>query len=134
MNYSQYFSYGEIIKSLADSDDTLLVNDYDSLVYWQAGLLPAYKYTYYYPVMQVIPEYIAEREKMFQESPPDFYYQRSCSSGQDDSLPGYIINEYVQVQAENRHTCLSILKRKIPEINDQQKEKLNQMGFFYEVQ
>jgi len=132
MNYSQYFSYGEIIKNLSDSDDTLLVNDYDSLVYWQAGLDPSYRYTFYYPVMQVIPEYIAEREDMFHENPPDFYYQRSCTAKQDDSLPSFIINEYAQLQVDNRHTCLSLLKKKIKQLTKQQIANLNEQGYYYE--
>lgn len=84
---------GTIMRDLSDKKSTLFLDDYDDLVYFEAKLAPAYKYSWYTSFGNRIPRYVDARDEMFLKYPPDFYYG-DCKGGQG-VLPTYIKDKYL---------------------------------------
>lgn len=130
-NYAQYFVNGETIKILADPDDTLFVEKWDDLIYWQADLPSSYKYSWFTSFMPFIPLYSKAREEMFLKNPPDFYYgdcPKEKFSAQ--SLPKYRVEDYVQLYFAEKPSCLYIKKTKLSQISADRWEKVKKFGFY----
>lgn len=130
-NYAHYFVYGEAIKQLAEPGDTLFLERWDDLIYWQSGLDSSYQYSLYTPVMTNFPKYNNARTKMFQEKPPDFYYAFPLNeSSYSSQLPQDIRNDYLQLYQNNEPTPLYLRKTKLPEITEEQWKKARKLGFY----
>lgn len=71
-NYGEEIKIGNAVKHLSNSTDTLFLDGWAELIYWQADRLSPYKYSWYTSVMPLIPEFVRAKEAMFQNSPPDF--------------------------------------------------------------
>lgn len=130
-SYGNYFVNGEIIKILAEPTDTLFVEMWDDLIYWQANLPSSYKYSWYTSVMPYFPEYTEAREEMFYQNPPDFYYG-DCPKDvyYSQSLPEYQVKDYIQLYFSGKPTCLYIKKTKLAEIPAERWEKIKKFGFY----
>jgi hypothetical protein len=129
-NYGRFYVTGEIIKILSDLDDNLFVDDWDTLVYWQSGLDSNYTYAMYFPVMSTVDKFSSEREKMFRNDPPEFYYT-DCHSNQGKPLiPEYRMKDYLPLYYEGRSSCIYILNTKIKEISVDQWEQIHTFGFY----
>jgi hypothetical protein len=129
-NYGRFYVNGEIIKILSDSDDHLFVDDWDTLVYWQSGLDSNYTYAMYFPVMSNVDKFSSERDKMFMNDPPEFYYT-DCESNHGKALiPNFRIKDYVPLYYNGNLSCIYILKSKITEIAVDQWEQVHTFGFY----
>lgn len=129
-NYAPYYAYGETIKTLADKNDKLFLDQWDDLIYWQAGLDSSYKYSLYIPVASSIELFNRERLLMFKDNPPVFYYAK-CSNGQYyTSLPEFLKNDYVELSKNGAESCLFIHNKKISNIPIDKWEKIKSFGFF----
>jgi len=120
-NFGNEMQVGEAVKTLSDPDDTLFVDGFDDLIYWQAKRLSPYKYSWYTSAMPNFTKYSDERMRMFENDPPDFYYG-SCPDGRIalGSLPRKILEEYQQlVTIDNKPTCVYVNKQKLPEITQE---------------
>ncbi len=130
-NYASYYVNGEIVNTLARKSDTLFIDGYDSLVFWQSKRGSSYKYTFFYPVMATIPLYREERRRMFAYNPPMFYYT-NCPKDSHDSpyLSFDVARNYTQLKHNGVRTCLYIHKRKISSISSERWSQIKQLGFY----
>jgi hypothetical protein len=134
-NYGNYLANGEVIRLLADKNDTLFADDIDDLLYVQAGVKPAYKYSWYFGVMPTVLKYRKEKEAMFAKSPPTFYFS-FCSekTHASDSLSSANSQKYQQLYFAGRKTCLYVLKTKIATITPDKWEKIKQYEYYLPTQ
>lgn len=134
-NYGNYLSNGQVIKLLASPKDTLFADQIDDLLYWQADVEPAYKYSWYFGVMPAFPKYVSARLGMFEKYPPDFYYGY-CPKQTNKSA--YLLDadaqKYQQLYFAGRPTCLYVLKTKIATISKDRWEKIKQYEYHLPIQ
>lgn len=131
ISYNHYFVNGEVIKILADPGDTLFVDGYDSLLYWQANIPSSYKYSIYYVVANSVPYYADERINMFKTNPPVFYF-RDCITLNKQTLPAFIEPRYVNLNnmnSKHKGSCLYIRKDKMLKLTDKQKTEIQKFKF-----
>lgn len=130
-NYANYFTYGEVIKLLSDPKDTLFVDGFDELIYWQAKLDSSYRYSWYTSFMPYFSKYSNERMQMFIKNPPSFYYG-SCPKDKNVSrqLPKSIIDSYQSVYFSQAQTCLYIQKKKLSKISKEKWEEVRKLGYY----
>lgn len=123
MNFGPIMQTGETVKKLSSPEDTLFLDGFDDLLYWQAQRLSAYPYAWYTSVMPHVPLYASARLTMFAATPPDFYYG-ACPDKEAVvwTMPVEYLQNYVQLFFEGRPTCLYVKKTKLAEINADQWE------------
>ena len=130
VNYAQYYTYGQAIKTLAAPSDTLFLDLWDDLIYYQAGILPAYPYALYTPVMSDFPLYNNLREKMFLTDPPDFYYAYcNDTSVLSSPLPKKVMDQYLSLNLNGKRSCLYVKKNKLKSIPSSKWEEISTLGF-----
>lgn len=130
LSFDTYYIYGEAIKHLAKSTDSLYIEGWNELIYWQANLQSAYRYGRSLGY-GIAPEFINARTDMFMNNPPDFYY--SLCSGKTryfGFLPTSQIKNYVELIYVNKPSCLFIKKSKLSQITTKQWENLNVLRFY----
>ncbi len=128
-NYAQYQSTGDTVAFLSTPADTLFLDGWDDLIYWQARRLSPYRYSWYTSIMQGIPRYLEVRAHMFLASPPTFYYGK-CVNGVLDTnaLPDEFSKTYVRLIASGKPTCLFVKRAKLSKISDTQWESVKKYG------
>jgi len=133
MDYSNYYSVGQVIKLLSAPKDTVLVEGYDTLIYWQADLPSAYKYSLYIPVMKSITVFDKAREEMFNNYPPTFYYTSCDKTGKTDAVPAKILKQYSQLLFAGKPVCLYAQKAKLNNLSKGQTENIQKLGYSVQV-
>ncbi|HEX8931825.1 MAG TPA: hypothetical protein VF810_01585, partial [Patescibacteria group bacterium] len=130
-NYGIPMQIGMVVNSLSLPADTLFVDGFDDIVYWQAQRISSYKYSWYTSLMPNYKKYTDERMTMFRKSPPDFYYG-SCPKEQnpDKLLPEFIKASYVNLYSDKKPSCLWIKKTKIVPITTAQRQKAAALNYF----
>ncbi len=131
-NYGQYFVPGEVVRLLSNPTDTLFLDGYDDLIYWQAKRLSPYSYGWYTSVMPQFALYTEARTKMFLATPPDFYYGRCEGVEITSLLPDAVINEYARFFWQDRPTCLFVRRQKLESIPKDRLAEVNRQ-FEYSV-
>lgn len=127
LNFDRYYIYGQAITYLAKPQDTLFLDGWDDLIYWQAGRDSSYKYVIY---KGIDGSFIAERMRMFRENPPDFYYSvHENGMHPFGFLPEFIASDYVELAHTGIPSGLYINKSKLPEITKEQWEKISVLKF-----
>jgi len=123
--YNTYYVYGEAVKRISAPADTLFVDGWDELIYWQAGLVNGYPMSWYTTMMPKITKYQDQRSAMFMTNPPDFYYGR-CSDAPSQSmkLPDELMSEYTNVLFNGRPTCLFVHNKKVSQVSAKQRDDL----------
>ena len=116
IGYGHYIMQGEIIRRLSDPTNTLFLELWDDLIYWQAKLPSAYKYSWYTSSMANFSMYRNAREEMFAANPPDFYYGQ-CSDMQV-SLPQNLQSDYIRLTQGGTPTCIFVKKAIVSQIPD----------------
>lgn len=130
-NYAHYFVYGNVIKSLSKPGQTVFLDVWDDLIYWQTGLDSSYPYALYTPVMSSFPGFQNLRLEMFQKNKPDFYYCDCPRADSEPFLPKKEQNYYSRFLFDHRPTCLFIKKTLIQTIEKSQWEQINnELGFY----
>jgi hypothetical protein len=108
-NYHRFMVNGQIIKNLSNPSDRLFVDMSDSLLHYHSGLDSSYRYAFYYPVMSGNEMFKAERQIMFRNSPPEFYYYNCEETGANDMTTMSIIrNKYAELSKNGVGMCLFI--------------------------
>jgi len=130
-NYGNYYSIGQAIKLSANPKDTVFVDGYDTLVYWQADLPSAYKYSLYIPVMQYVQTYSKEREDMFNNHLPTFYFIDCGKAGKTNAIPDKIIKRYSQIVFNHKTQCLYVDKNKVSKLTGEQLDNLYKLGYSF---
>lgn len=128
--YGHYFVTGEVVKTLATAGDTLFLDGWDDLIYWQANLPSPYKYSWYTSDMPFYPVYTQAREEMFKNNPPTFYYGNCSQKLPYYLLPGYRQADYLPLHFSGKPTCLYIKKTKLAIIENDKWEKVKKFGFY----
>lgn len=130
LNYANYYAYGTVIKTLSRANDTLFLEFWDDLIYWQAGLDSAYQYSLYTPAMAGSPKFIRARLEMFKKAPPDFYYSYYGAGKNCRSLaPAENQSDYLQLYFSQNPTCLYLKKTKLTQITADQWQEVGKLGF-----
>lgn len=130
INYAHYFAHGNVIKILSKPKDTLFLDLWDDLIYWQSSLDSSYQYSLYTPIMSSSQKFTQARLTMFRNNPPDFYYSypgtgKNCPS----LLPNDTVDDYVQLYFGENPSCLYIRKANTAEIANEQWEEIKKLGF-----
>ncbi len=126
-NYATYYVTGEIVRRLSNPDDTLFLDGYDDLIYWQAKRFSSYPYSWYTTLMPGIAKFQKAREDMFGNQPPTFYYGRCPKEIFDPhSLPLGLASSYTRLSTSKSPTCLFVLQNKIPQISESQWEAVKE--------
>ena len=114
INYNRSFVNGEIVRILSSLNDTLFVDGYESLIYWQAKIPSSYKYIFYYPVMKGVYRFDQERVNMLRTKTPSFYFI-DCNYRKINPIPPEIKSNFRQFiyTINNEETCLYINSNKL---------------------
>jgi hypothetical protein len=131
MNYGNYYSIGQAIKLMSAQNDRVFVEGYDTLVYWQANLPSAYKYSIYLPVMQPEQVYNKARTDMFNNHLPTFYYIDCGKAGKTNAIPDRILKKYSQLIFAHKTLCLYVDKNKISNLSKEQINNLQKLGYSF---
>lgn len=129
-SYGHDFVHGEVVKLLASPSDTLFLDGWDDLIYWQADLPSAYKYAWYTSDMPFYPIYSLAREEMFQKYPPDFYYGNCAKNLPQYLLPTYRAKDYLALYFAGEPTCLYVNRTKLAIIDQGRWAKVKKLGFY----
>jgi len=129
-NYGKELQTGEAIRILSQPSDTLFLDGFDDLIYWQAKLTSPYKYSWYTSGMPFIDIYAKARLEMFQENPPDFYYG-TCpkDTAPTHLMPSFVRKDYIQLNSLGKPTCVYVRKAKIKDISKEQWNRANEFLF-----
>lgn len=124
INLGHYLQWGEVVKALSNNGDSLFVDGWEELVYWQAGLLNKYPYTWYISSMPKYEKYSGARIKMLQENPPEFYIG-TCDTDYAPfyKLPPESINKYTRLNEAGKPSCIYVHNSKISTITTAQWQK-----------
>ncbi len=125
--YARYYDYGEAVHQLSTKNNTLFVDNYDSIIYWQAKLPSAYQYSFFYPTMQTFPLFLKARETMFDSHPPTFVYE-NCTDA-SIGIPNDKQILYTRLNGVNGPSCLYIYKNDIKNITKNQWQTAKSLGF-----
>ncbi len=128
INYGEVMQIGEVVRKLSNSGDTLFLDGSEDIIYWQAKLPSAYKYSWYTSAMPRFKKYTDARLGMFRTSPPTFYKEfGSCPKriemGELYRLPDFVANQYMRLYNLEKPSCLFVRKDKIKHISDIQWKK-----------
>lgn len=131
-NFSQIFTVGDIVKALSLPSDTLFLDGWDDLIYFQAHRYSPYKYAWYTSSMWQFERFAKAREEMFGTNPPTFYYGQCVKDVFDPtSLPR--ATDYVRLRTSKSPTCVFVLRSKIPHIVAEQWKKVQQYDIIQPV-
>ena len=120
-NYGVQLQVGTVVNKLSKPTDTLFLDGFDDIIYWQAQRLSPYKYSWYTSLMPYFKKYTDARITMFKSQPPDFYYG-SCPKEKDANrlLPKFIKDDYIRLLDDSKPSCLFINKEKLLTISKNQ--------------
>lgn len=120
-NYGIPLQVGTVVNKLSRQTDTLFIDGFDDIIYWQSKRLSPYKYSWYTSLMPYFKKYTDARSEMFLKTPPDFYYG-SCIEEKDPKrlLPVFVRDYYTRLYSDNKPSCLWVNKTKLASITDAQ--------------
>lgn len=129
-NFGHQIQVGRVVKNLADSNDSLFLDGFDDLIYWQADRESNYPYSWYTSVMPKVPRYAQARLEMFDHQPPDFYYG-SCPGVKVSawSMPQKFRADYTQLTVDSQPSCLYVHQEKINKITHDQWQRVKQIHY-----
>lgn len=131
INYGKFSSNGKVISILSSPTDTLFAEYWDTLLYWQAGVNPSYKYSMYLPIAHSVPIFRNERTRMFKNNPPTFYYTDCVNNKVFDLLPKETEELYEPLYFSDKPTCLFITKKKVQTLSEDQLVELKKSGYYF---
>lgn len=126
VNYSQQFSFGEAVKIMKKPNEKMFVAPDEMLIYWQADIDHAARFTYYYSWMTTVPELKSGVDDMFFNNPPTFWYFKNYKNelGLADNL-----SNYHRMKKDGADTDLYILFKKKEDLTKEQRDRLSFYGF-----
>jgi len=119
VNYGNLMEAGNVIKTLSKENDTLFLDGFDELIYWDTKLLSPYKYSWYTSLMPNYKIYKDSRLEMFRENLPDFYFG-SCKQSLARVLPKEYLSYYQRLYSGDKPSCIYLTKEKINEVSESQ--------------
>ncbi|MBI2404844.1 hypothetical protein HYV22_01540 [Candidatus Gottesmanbacteria bacterium] len=116
-NFDRIFVIGGMVNILSIPQDTLFLDGWDDLIYFQAQRHSPYKYSWYTSSMGQFERFAKAREEMFAINPPTFYYGK-CVKDVVEPFPK--MNDYVRLTTSKAPTCVFVHKSKIFGVSDVQ--------------
>lgn len=127
IHYSPYFDYGETIKILASSNNTLMINPDASLIYWQSGLLPNSQFFFIYDFMYKSNKMRGLLLDGFDKNPPTFIYTEQDL--EKDELFDKFSVDYTRVYQNNKPSRLYIRTSNLEKISQKAWQAVTRYGF-----
>lgn len=131
VNYGNFLEAGNVIRTLSTKNDTLFLDGFDELIYWDTKLMSPYKYSMYTSLMPNYKIYQDARVEMFRKRLPTFYYG-SCRQSLARILPEEYLPNYQRLYSGKNPSCIFLTKEKIDKVSSAQWKKLKE-EFNYEV-
>lgn len=130
LRYGWYSRTGETIRLLSKSTDTLFLENWDGLLYWQSKRVSPYRYAWYESwFMEHYPTFRNAYATMFETNPPTFYYSHCSVTSAQTSLPLKYADSYVRLDIYGKPSCLFVHKTTIRSIRASQWESVRQYGY-----
>ncbi|MEN9407328.1 MAG: hypothetical protein RLZZ455_544 [Candidatus Parcubacteria bacterium] len=126
--YNQYYTTGEVVRRLSTPQQTLFLDGWNDLIYWQADRTSPYVYSWYTSVMSGFPRYSTAREELLKNEPPDFFYG-ACKEWPFSIVTKSFISQYDRFVFSNKPTCLYVLKKNSAQFTDAQLKSIADLGY-----
>ncbi|MDP3941156.1 MAG: hypothetical protein Q8Q49_02500 [bacterium] len=126
--YSEYYSTGALVNSLATPGETLFLDGWNDLIYWQAQRASQYKYSWYTSIMPGFERYTKAREDLLTNTPPDFFYG-ACKEWPFSKVTQAFLGQYVNVLYNRKPTCLYIKKSVSTRFPDAVLSQMREQGY-----
>ncbi len=107
LGYNQYFTTGELVKRLSTPSETLFLDGWNDLIYWQAQRISPYPYSWYTSIMPGFERYTKARELLLARTPSDFFYG-ACKEWPFSKVSAKFLSRYKHVLFHFYPTCLYI--------------------------
>lgn len=121
IGYSHYSTQGEIIRRLSQPTNTMFVEEWDELIYWQAKRPSAYRYVWWSSTLADVPKHRDAKAAMWQGSPPDFYVGLCDREDQaKTSLPKDVEKDYLRLTQNGKPSCVFVRRNVVRTITDDQ--------------
>ncbi len=125
VNYGEVMNVGSIVNTLSAPQNTLFIdragaNDSMALAYFTAQRPSSYAYSWYVYFAPGYPRYTQARGKMFQVSPPDFYYSGAIDKD--------VKKNYQQLFINNKPSKLYVKKAVYQKISQDRFQKAKEHG------
>ncbi len=127
--YAKYTQYSQAIQIVTKPSQTLFLDVWDDIIYWEAKRTSSYPLSIYIPVESAIPKYREMRDAMFLQAPPDAYYNCPVAQTLNNSPPQVVTQDYVQLLSTGKPGCLYIKKAIVRELAPDQWRQLQELGF-----
>jgi len=124
IHYSPQYQYSQALKIMKKPNDTLFVVPANMLLYWDANIPPASKYTYFYSWMEKT-TLTGDVKQMFTKNPPTFLYCQNCQK----TVVYKYVHHYHQLNKSINPSNLFVRKDKLLQLSQKEKEKLKQLDF-----
>jgi hypothetical protein len=133
INYSLSETYGRVISLLKDKDDQLFVYPNDPLIYYSAKILPPTKVIEHYSWIYNSPKYKDEVFELFNKKSPSFVviFDLNKNNKIDSFILEKLKKNYINIKHVNKQSHLYILKKKIQEIDSEQKKQAQNLLFVF---
>lgn len=127
INYSRQADFGEAVKIMKTSGETLFVVPDEWLIYWQADIPHASKMVNYYAWMTYVPEIRDPLHEIFMKNSPTYFYCDHCQFGYF-GLEQFF-SKYQNLERDGQQTNLMVLRKKLQNLNQEQKKQLEFFNF-----
>ena len=131
VNYGYVMQVGDVVRALSKPSDTLFLDGFDDIIYWEAKRMSPYRYSWYTSFMPGFSVYNKARIEMFAHNPPDFYYGTCAQGGGYPTMPKKYLNDYTRLYSGKNLSCLYIRKQKLDTITKNQWASAN--ALFYHL-
>ncbi len=126
--YAKYTQYAEAIRLISRPTDTLFLDMWDDIIYWESHRQSSYPMSLYIPVEAGIPRYQALRATMFSQTPPDVYYSCPALQTSYNRLPEDVRATYVQLLSLGKPGCLYVRRTRMQNISADTWQQLGRLG------
>ncbi|MBI2443532.1 MAG: hypothetical protein HYV40_06555 [Candidatus Levybacteria bacterium] len=126
--YNQYYTTGEVVRRLSSPSDTLFLDGWNDLIYWQAQRTSPYMYSWYTSIMPGFMRYKTAREDLLAHNPPDFFYG-ACKEWPFSRVSQAFLSQYVNISFQGKPTCLYMNSLSAMEVSKAAKERILELGY-----
>ena len=127
INFSPFFDIGQTIKTLSNSNDTLLVVPQNSLIYWESGLAPSSPYFFTVNFMNKGEMANRVREKWLSTLPVFFYIEKNP---ENTEIFRAVEEDFIPLEKDGKSSNLFIRKDKMDNIDQEQWTLSQRYGYF----
>lgn len=126
--YNQYYTAGEVVRRLSTPNQTLFLDGWNDLIYWQADRVSSYKYAWYTSIMSGFPRYTLAREELLANNPPDFFYG-ACKEWPFSKVGTKFLSGYRRFYFSGVPTCLYMRRDVAAAVTKAQSESILDLSY-----